>query len=441
MNHSETAFSIDQLLGFKVCLDFTDVSQPPRLSFETVKPPKSSRAWQSTSMRGLSPLIKFETTHLAIDGRCILKVYAVGPTSEEASTSSPDASLLAGPDVYRSELDAQYNSGSPCPSRDALQPHAQGHKLGYTVSPKMEDSPYLPTASPHLDQSWSHLINQGYETTSSRSHAYPTGDFGFQSGSQNNSASFMESMSMPGMSRSMSMPSSLPSSPAYAGHFATMPDPRAGGFFGAYDDAGTQSGLEYQSDALVGDPSSRPQPEMDLSRVVYASGGASPYQKAAMGVPAATRVRSDDLDSSIGSTTPSTSVYSLSERSTPEPESSSHRAEAPTDKTSGGPKRRGKARNKPSSLYIYHCPHPTCTRVFRSEYTCRVHSGVHIPKPRKVIPCTQPGCLETFTRQHDRLRHEVAQHGKICEFSCPSCHRFFSSAAMLEKHKCSSYRR
>jgi hypothetical protein len=59
----------------------------------------------------------------------------------------------------------------------------------------------------------------------------------------------------------------------------------------------------------------------------------------------------------------------------------------------------------------------------------------HKPKPRKIIPCTaDPSCKEMFGRQHDRLRHEVVQHRKVCEFSCGRCGRFFSSARMLEKH-------
>ncbi|KZT20090.1 hypothetical protein NEOLEDRAFT_1141174 [Neolentinus lepideus HHB14362 ss-1] len=454
MNHSEAAFSIEQLLGFKVCLDFTDVTQPPLVSFESVRPPQP---WQSPALCGSSPLIKFETTHLAIDGRCILKVYAIDSTSPEASALASETSLCASANAYNTDLDAQYNSRSSCSSHDALQHHLQGQAHGYTITPKMEDPNYLPISPP---QSWLNLPNplvQGYDAASGRSHTiqstYHTGGFSLQHRHPSGDDSFMDDINMPNMSGSISISSSYPSSQSYAGHFTAMPDPRAGDFFRAFEDADTQPGLGSQSEALgfaIGDPCSRQQPEVDLSRVVYASEGSSPYHKALAGFPPALPVQSEDVDSSTGSVTPATSFYSLSERSTPEPESLnrsdarlSPTPDAPSKNATGAaaPRRRGKARNKPSYLYIYHCPHPTCTRVFRSEYTCRVHSGVHIPKPRKVIPCTQSGCLETFTRQHDRLRHEVAQHGKICEFSCSSCHRFFSSAVMLEKHKCSSYRR
>lgn len=83
----------------------------------------------------------------------------------------------------------------------------------------------------------------------------------------------------------------------------------------------------------------------------------------------------------------------------------------------------------------YPCLDPTCSRLLTSEYTRKVHMESHKPKPRKVIPCTaDPSCKEMFGRQHDRLRHEVVQHRKVCEFSCGRCGRFFSSARMLEKH-------
>jgi hypothetical protein len=76
-----------------------------------------------------------------------------------------------------------------------------------------------------------------------------------------------------------------------------------------------------------------------------------------------------------------------------------------------------------------------CPRRFTSQYTLKVHMEAHRPKPRASFPCTL-GCSEHFSRQHDRLRHEVAKHGKICEFSCDHCGRFFSSGKTLGNHKC-----
>jgi len=76
-----------------------------------------------------------------------------------------------------------------------------------------------------------------------------------------------------------------------------------------------------------------------------------------------------------------------------------------------------------------------CERRFTSQYTLKVHMEAHKPKPRSSFPCTL-GCMEKFSRQHDRLRHEVAKHGKICEFSCEDCGRFFSTRKTLGNHKC-----
>lgn len=76
-----------------------------------------------------------------------------------------------------------------------------------------------------------------------------------------------------------------------------------------------------------------------------------------------------------------------------------------------------------------------CERRFTSQYTLKVHMEAHKPKPRSSFPCTL-GCSERFSRQHDRLRHEVAKHGKICEFLCDDCGRFFSTQKTLGNHKC-----
>ncbi|KAE9392760.1 hypothetical protein BT96DRAFT_262373 [Gymnopus androsaceus JB14] len=76
-----------------------------------------------------------------------------------------------------------------------------------------------------------------------------------------------------------------------------------------------------------------------------------------------------------------------------------------------------------------------CSRRFTSQYTLRVHMEAHKPKPKVYFPCTE-GCSERFSRQHDRLRHEVSKHGKVCEFSCEECGRFFSSSKTLGNHKC-----
>ena len=87
----------------------------------------------------------------------------------------------------------------------------------------------------------------------------------------------------------------------------------------------------------------------------------------------------------------------------------------------------------------FRCLHPQCTRRFTSQYTLKVHMDAHRAKPRVPLPCTL-GCSERFSRRHDRLRHEVSQHGKVCEFVCDDCGRFFSSAKTLGNHKCPTAR-
>ncbi|KAK0478704.1 hypothetical protein IW261DRAFT_181157 [Armillaria novae-zelandiae] len=88
-----------------------------------------------------------------------------------------------------------------------------------------------------------------------------------------------------------------------------------------------------------------------------------------------------------------------------------------------------------SSRRRHPCLIPGCQRRFTSQYTLKVHMQAHKPKPRVSFVCTL-GCGERFSRQHDRLRHEVAKHNKICEFSCEACGRFFSMAKTLGNHKC-----
>ncbi|KAF8918430.1 hypothetical protein CPB85DRAFT_1282065 [Mucidula mucida] len=88
-----------------------------------------------------------------------------------------------------------------------------------------------------------------------------------------------------------------------------------------------------------------------------------------------------------------------------------------------------------SSRRRHPCLIPGCLRRFTSQYTLKVHMQAHKPKPRVSFLCTL-GCGERFSRQHDRLRHEVAKHNKVCEFSCDACGRFFSTAKTLGNHKC-----
>ncbi|KAJ6485249.1 hypothetical protein DFH09DRAFT_1339840 [Mycena vulgaris] len=105
---------------------------------------------------------------------------------------------------------------------------------------------------------------------------------------------------------------------------------------------------------------------------------------------------------------------------------------APSTPSDIPPSRRG----SPSRPHAKHrCPDPVCARNFTSDYTLAKHMKAHLPKSQKSFPCTM-GCTMDFSRKHDRLRHEVAQHGRICESECKTCLGFFSSEATLKKHKC-----
>ncbi|TFY70737.1 hypothetical protein EVG20_g2282 [Dentipellis fragilis] len=49
--------------------------------------------------------------------------------------------------------------------------------------------------------------------------------------------------------------------------------------------------------------------------------------------------------------------------------------------------------------------------------------------------CTM-GCSESFSRRHDRFRHEVSKHGRPCEWTCKNCRKFFSTKKTFQSHKC-----
>lgn len=81
------------------------------------------------------------------------------------------------------------------------------------------------------------------------------------------------------------------------------------------------------------------------------------------------------------------------------------------------------------------CTFAGCNGRFTSNYTLKLHADAHMPKRRLWFPCTA-GCSNQFSRQHDRLRHEVAKHSKVSEWICGDCDRFFSTNRTLISHKC-----
>ncbi|EGO03082.1 hypothetical protein SERLA73DRAFT_176602 [Serpula lacrymans var. lacrymans S7.3] len=142
-----------------------------------------------------------------------------------------------------------------------------------------------------------------------------------------------------------------------------------------------------------------------------------------------------NLASSDGHRTPppSSSSSSISRATSPNAPSPSDPSLSETSPSTEGSSSRQARRKR------FLCLEPNCKRLFTSEYTRRVHMIAHNSKPKKALMCTmreETGCKEMFSRAHDRLRHEVAMHGKECEWVCQKCGRFFSSDRMLRIHKC-----
>ncbi|KAJ7077614.1 hypothetical protein C8R44DRAFT_896213 [Mycena epipterygia] len=84
----------------------------------------------------------------------------------------------------------------------------------------------------------------------------------------------------------------------------------------------------------------------------------------------------------------------------------------------------------------FKCLHADCPLWFKRLYTRRVHMNTHLPGAGRDrhFPCTFAGCSMKFSRKHDRLRHEVGNHGMGTEWKCAPCNKFFSSQTTLERH-------
>ncbi|KAJ7780308.1 hypothetical protein DFH07DRAFT_765588 [Mycena maculata] len=126
----------------------------------------------------------------------------------------------------------------------------------------------------------------------------------------------------------------------------------------------------------------------------------------------------------------------------PSPPSASHSASPITSDTSSGSSPTSHESSPPSPSVSsasprpkFECPEPQCKRMFKHPHTLKVHLKTHKSKPRRVFQCTG-GCAAFFSRQHDRLRHEVTQHGRVCEWVCEICSVFFSTSRTLENHRC-----
>lgn len=462
MTYTEAAFSVEQLLGFKVCIDFPNITQPPRLFFESIG---RRGTLGITSGQTSGTFIKFETANSTTTGHCVLRFYALNRAGND------------GPDASTPDLQGMLQPHTNCTFSVGSSPRATGYGYDEENSysspkvfhqppgndsrhclegPKAEDIDHFAMPYHCLSPVWSPLTHVSHPMQDSAANISPVQACmlpdppmvltGFP-----DEGHFATDPNMHSTNTDMSLSNSSSVFQHHAGHFTTMTNSATTSYFGAFGETEVQMGVDVRSGALgltVGDACSREQRGLYPPRVPYAPQASSSLHNVLPSDPQGLSIPSDTSSLLSGFPTPSTRPHSHGATPEPGPSASLQAGSSVLERVSEDEstdaaiaKRRGKPRRQSASLYIYHCPHPTCTRVFRSEYTCRVHSGVHIPKPRKIIPCTQPGCRETFTRQHDRLRHEVTQHDKICEFSCTICHRFFSSAPMLEKHKCTAYRR
>ncbi|KAJ7142469.1 hypothetical protein C8R44DRAFT_596753, partial [Mycena epipterygia] len=84
----------------------------------------------------------------------------------------------------------------------------------------------------------------------------------------------------------------------------------------------------------------------------------------------------------------------------------------------------------------FKCLHADCPLWFTRDYTRRVHMNIHLPRTARnnKFPCTFDGCSIVFSRKHDRLRHEVGNHGISAQWNCSLCNKYFSSQTTLERH-------
>ncbi|KAJ7077613.1 hypothetical protein C8R44DRAFT_992881 [Mycena epipterygia] len=105
---------------------------------------------------------------------------------------------------------------------------------------------------------------------------------------------------------------------------------------------------------------------------------------------------------------------------------------APSPSSSGEPS----SAAPPDPSRPFKCLHADCPLWFKRMYTRRVHMNTHLPGSgrERRFPCTSAGCGMQFSRKHDKLRHEVGNHGMSTQWTCAPCNKFFSSQTTLERH-------
>ncbi|KAJ6481291.1 hypothetical protein C8R47DRAFT_595121 [Mycena vitilis] len=81
------------------------------------------------------------------------------------------------------------------------------------------------------------------------------------------------------------------------------------------------------------------------------------------------------------------------------------------------------------------CLRADCDRHFKNDYTRSLHMKSHNVKHPRLFPCRW--CSLVLSRDHDRMRHEVAKHNIKPQYRCTLCRKSFSREKNLAKHRCS----
>lgn len=409
MHRSDFTFSfpVSQLLGLAVCLDVTNSTQPPNMTFETINGPQVPSTVPSTCS------IKLETEFSG--GRRILRLSA----DDGSSSASPSTSASISPYL------------SPSSSMPSLISDVFLHTMPHTPN-GLDNMDIIMDAPPPVG-----LAAQIDKTSPGMVGAFQCPAEVCLHPSNSDATHHWDCV--------------LPSAGVWSDKPATVPDQSS--FITALSDvvhSNTHtdfSSFAHGAQEFWVDGAPAWLTAMGADSIDNTSAHSLPTTDGEVShdpVSLPTHLTDGHRSSSNSDTDPSSLIppSPCPSDSSGEEEDHHHHHHSADEESSSGRKssnlkgKRRRHRSRSLSEYTFHCPYPSCDRVFRSEYTCRVHTSVHKPKPKKVVSCTYPECRETFTRQHDRLRHEVSQHGKVCEWTCGVCQKFFSSQVMLDKHKC-----
>ena len=89
------------------------------------------------------------------------------------------------------------------------------------------------------------------------------------------------------------------------------------------------------------------------------------------------------------------------------------------------------------------CGFPDCAERFDSRQAMDAHSleahtakRARKPKPKQTVPCKEPGCFKSFSKQSNLNVHVRTVHLRQRPFACdkPGCTRTFAGPERLAKH-------